>query len=1106
MIKKTIDGNEACASVSYLFTEVAGIYPITPSSPMAEVVDKWASAGKKNIFNDEVKVVEMQSELGAAGMVHGSLRSGLLTSTYTSSQGLLLMIPNLYKIAGELLPGVINVAARSLSTHALSIMGDHQDIFAARATGVCMLASSSVQDIVYMTLLSHLASLSSSLPFMNFFDGFRTSHEINKIDVIEKDDVLDLIDYKAIEQFRNKGLNPLKPYIIGTNQSDDIYFQNTEARNIYYEKAANIVLEYMNKINKKFGTDYKPFNYYGNEQAEKVIVAMGSVCETIKEFIEGTDYGLVEVHLYRPFSTNFLLDVLPESTKKIAVLNRTKEAGSIGEPLYLDVLAALKNKNIEIVSGRYGLSSKDTTPGQIKAVYEMLDDPKDNFTIGIEDDITHLSLKYDEYKTSTSDEVLIFGYGSDGMISASKILLKIIGEKTDNYVQGYFEYDSKKSGGITVSHLRFNKNKIHSSYYVDNPKLIVISKDNYLNSFDCVSKLKENGTVLINTEHENLDFASDDVKKLLIEKNAKVYLIDAYGVARNHGLTNKISMIMESAILKLQTLIDYDKAIEEVKENIKTKFKKKGSDVINANIDALDEINLKEIKVTLSNKEIEKPNSLYEKLSSRKGNELKTSDFLNIIDGRFLTGTAKLDKPKISQVVACYNKDKCIECNQCSFVCPHGVIRTYLLDNEEYEKAPEFVKDRCKKAIGPGLENYHYALAISKKDCTGCGLCKDICPTGAITLNMYSDPDVYDYLEENVSDKKVNRFTLKGSQFVNPSFKFPKSCAGCGQTAYLKLLSQLFKENLVIANATGCSSIYGGNIPNIPYETPWASSLFEDNAEYGYGMVVADRVMKNRIRKIMENNLEGNNKELFEKWISNPNDYEITKEVYEKIDYSSLEELSQIKDYIISKNIWIVGGDGWAYDIGFSGIDQVLSSNDNAKILVLDSELYSNTGGQASKSSPRGSVESFASSGKKTAKKDLAKIALAYPNAYVAQVSLGANMMQLIKAFKEANEYNGPAIIIAYTPCIAHGFKEGSATKQKLATQSGYFPIFRYNPQTKVFNLDSKADFDLYEKYIEGEARYAMLKSVNPDKAKELLEASKKDAMERYAYYENLTK
>lgn len=1096
MIKKIIDGNEACASISYLFTEVAGIYPITPSSPMAEHIDKWASINKKNIFNDTVKVVQMQSELGAAGLVHGSLKTGLLTSTYTSSQGLLLMLPNLYKIAGELLPCVINVAARSLSTHALSIMGDHQDVLSARMTGTCMISSSSVEDVIYMTLLSHLSSISSSLPFINFFDGFRTSHELNKVDVLEKEDIESFIPYEKINEFRSKALNPLKPYISGTNQSDDIYFQNTEARNIYYENAKNIVLDYMNKINEKFGTDYKPFNYYGSSSAKKVIIAMGSVCSTIREFIKGTDYGLVEVHLYRPFSSDFLKEVLPKSVEKIAVLNKTKEFGS-SEPLYLDVLNALKDLNIEIVGGRYGLSSKDTTPGQIKAVYDMLDIPKNNFTVGINDDLTKLSLPYEEIKTSSSKEVLIYGYGSDGMISASKMLIKIIGEKTDNYVQGYFEYDSKKSGGVTVSHLRFNKNPIYSSYYVNNPSLVVVSKDNYLNLFDIVSNIKEEGTILINTDKENLDFVSDDVKKKLLSKKINVYFIDAFKIAEKYNLSNKISMIMESAILKLQDMVDYSLALNELKNLIKEKFSKKGEKIISANINSLEDVSLKKVDVLLNGNVSDEDNSLYEQMIRRKGNDLKTSDFKDVSDGRFLK--EKISKNQISKKIATLDKDKCISCNMCSFVCPQGVIKPFLLDEDEYEKAPYFVKERCKKDERLG---YYYTIGISAKDCTGCSICTEVCKVKALQMKEYKDPIFYNYLEENVTDKKTDRFTIKGSQFVTPSFRFPKSCAGCGQTAYIKLLSQLFKENLVIANATGCSSIYGGNIPSVPYSIPWASSLFEDNAEFGYGMVVADKVMKKRIAKIMEEKLD---KELFEMWINNKNDYKITKEVYDKIDYSLAYELEPIKDFIIAKNIWIIGGDGWAYDIGFSGIDHVLSSDDNVNILVLDSELYSNTGGQASKSSPRGSVEAFSSSGKKTAKKDLAKIAMAYPNAYVAQVSLGANMMQLIKTFKEASLYDGPSIVIAYTPCVAHGLKDSSFYKQKLAVLSGYFPLFRYNPKENYFSLDSKANFDLYEEFINSETRYSLLKKVNEKKADFLLNESKNDAIKRYKYYEKMS-
>ncbi|MBR3897974.1 MAG: pyruvate:ferredoxin (flavodoxin) oxidoreductase [Bacilli bacterium] len=1103
MKKITCDGNEACGRASYLFTEIAGIYPITPSSPMPKLIDSWASKGKENILGTVPEVIEMQSEAGAIGLCHGALNSGSLASTYTASQGLLLMIPNMYKIAGEMWPFVMHVAARSLSTHALSIFGDHQDIYSTRQTGFCMLASSSVQDAYYLSLISHLSTLEASLPFMHFFDGFRTSHEINKIDVLDEEEIKPLISYNNIKRFRDRALNPKDPVTRGTNQNSDIYFQMTESRNKFYDNVPEIVEKYMNKLNEIAKTNYKPFNYYGPKDAEKIIIAMGSVCETIKETIDYLgNYGLIEVHLYRPFSKKKILEVLPQSVKKIAVLDRTKEAGSIGEPLYLDIVEALKDKNIEIVGGRYGLSSKDTTPGMIKAIYDMLDNPVNNFTIGIEDDVTNLSLMYSDLNLDTSNEMLIYGYGSDGSVSAAKSIIDILSE--DKYVQGYFEYDSKKSGGVTRSNLRYDDKKIRAPYLVSNPKLIVISKESYLSVFDPISNIKGNGSLLINTNKtadEILDILNP-YKKILKEKNITLYTIDASSIAEKHNLGRKISMIMAKAILLLLDL-DKDSKLESF---IDKKFGAKSKIIVESNISALSDVkeNINKIELDSMEEELEfKYNNLYEALTHRMGNKLKVSDFKGYEDGTF-----KHTKPELqdlSDSVPAWIKDNCIECSQCSLVCPHGVIRPYILDEEEYQKAPEKIKERCKPALG--MPNHYYTIAINSKCCTGCGVCVSTCPglkgVKALALDSIkkADTETFEYLEENIKEKNLNKNTVKGSQNRKPKFAFHGACAGCGETPYVKLLTQL-TDNLVIANATGCSSIYGGELPNLPYQVPWASSLFEDNAEFGFGILKGYEVNKNKVRKYMLENED----ELFDKWLNNSNDFDITKEVYENIDFEKHPKLKELKNYIVAQKIWAIGGDGWAYDIGFGGIDHVLSTGSNINILVLNTESYSNTGGQMSKATPEGAVAEFASSGKKTFKKDLARIAMSYPNTYVAHISLGANMMQAIKAINEANAHEGPSIIIAYAPCIAHGIKKGmgqSINMESLATKCGYFPIFRYDGK---LTLDSKTpDFDLYDEFLNSQTRYTMLKSINKEKADEMLVKNKEAAVKRYNFYKKMS-
>ena len=1117
MRKITVDGNEACASTAYMFTEVAGIYPITPSSPMAESIDNWSD--RKNIFNDSVKVVEMQSEAGAAGLVHGSLQSGLLTTTFTASQGLLLMIPNMYKMAGEMLPAVIHVAARSLATHALSIFGDHQDIYATRQTGFCILASSSVENANHLAAVAHLSSIKSSIPFLHFFDGFRTSHEIDKINALELEDIKPLVPYDSINKFRAKALNPNKPFTRGTAENDDVYFQITESRNNDYNKVADIVEKYMMDINKIANTDYKPFNYYGSKTAKKVIVAMGSVTETIKSVIdyEKGDIGLIEVHLYRPFSVKHLLNVLPSTVESIAVLDRTKEAGSIGEPLYLDVVAALKDKNINIVGGRYGLSSKDTNAAMIKAVFDMLDNPKNNFTIGINDDVTNLSLEVDKtYKISNSLEFLVYGYGSDGMVSACKSIIKLVGNLTDKYVQGYFQYDSKKSGGVTIGHLRFDDNKIKSTYYVENPKLVVCTKDTYLDKYNMLEHIKENGIFILNTEKDidELNKINNDIKKIILEKNIKFYTINAYKLAEEINLPGKISTIMESVILYLSNVIDYDRTKEEMKLYAKNKFSKKGDDVVLANYKAIDEaVNyLKEVNLdNLEGKFVSYGTSLYEEMSDRKGDSIPVSKFIPLRDGTFMPNTSKFDKRGISSSVPTCDISKCIMCNKCSFICPHAVIRPFLIDEEEYSKLPDNIKNKCKKPVLPALKDYYYLLSFSVMDCTGCKVCINNCPNKALSLTPLNskEQEIYNYLSKNIKDKHINKDNVINSQFTESKFKYSGACQGCGETPYIKVLTQLFGDNMIIANATGCSSIYGGSVPSTPYNLPWSNSLFEDNAEYGYGILIGNKTIRDRIKTIMENNMDNPNHELFELYINNIDNYDITKQVYDSLDYNTCpKELNELKDYIAKRSVWAIGGDGWAYDIGYGGIDHVLSTNDNVNILVLDSQVYSNTGGQASKASPKGAVALFAAKGKQNAKKDLARIALSYPHVYVATVSMGANMNQLLKVFKEAENYNGPSIIIAYSPCISHGIKggmENSILMEKLATECGYFPIFHYNPVDKKFTLDSKnVNFDLYDEFLSMQNRYSMLKKVNEDHYKELLESNKNNAISRYNYYKEL--
>ena len=1134
-MKKIMDGNEACSYVSYMFSEVAGIYPITPASTMAELVDKWSSEGRKNFFGMPVKVIE--SEAGAAGMVHGSLLTGALTTTFTASQGLLLMIPNMYKIAGELLPCVINVAARSIATHALSIFGDHQDIYAARSTGFAMLASSSIKDVMDLTGVSYLSTLKGSVPFINFFDGFRTSHELDKIDVIDLDKLKGLIDMKSLEEFRNRSIDLSKPTIRGTNENEDIYFQVTEVRNKYYDELPDIVNNYMEEINKITGRNYKPFSYYGSDNPTKVIVAMGSVCETIKETLDyliktkHLNIGLIEVHLYRPFSKKYFLKALPKSVKKIAVLDRTKDAGSYGEPLYLDVLKVIKevDAKVDVYGGRYGLSSKNTTPAMIKGVYDFLDsrDVHSNFTVGINDDVTNLSIKYDDKFTIPSNNVgfLIYGYGSDGMVSASKSIMKITGTYTNAYVQGYFKYDSKKSGGITISNLRFGKKPIKASYYVDKASLVVCTKDTYLKKFKMFDSIKDRGVFLLNTDksgEEVLRLISNHDKRIIKSRNIKLFLVNASQIAEKAGIKGKISSVMETLIFKLGKIIEFDFAVKKIKEGIEEKFSIKGGGIVEKNFNAIDMSldALVPLKVNVDDDiiDIGESKDLFSVIDSLEGDSLPVSKFIRMADGAVKAGTSFRDKMNASNVAPSFDKSKCIGCNLCSLVCPHSVIRPFLLNEAETMDAPDSVK-RNLKDLKVKDKEYKYTIGISLPDCTGCGLCSLICPglkgEKALTMKNKSDliddmkEEEYKYLFNEVTNKEnvMPDNTVKGSQFKPVKLEFPGACAGCGETPYLKLITQLFGDRIVVSNATGCSSIYGASMPSMPYKIPWANSLFEDNAEFGYGMKIADNNMKDRIKVEILRNIKLVKKselEVYKNYVKDIN-VDTANALLKIIDNTKIESLKYLKKYIYPRSVWIVGGDGWAYDIGFNGIDHVLNSNANVNILVLDTEVYSNTGGQASKSTRKGAVAKFAAFGKNTNKKDLAKIAMTYPNVYVGTISLGANPMQAIKVIKEAESYDGPSIIIAYAPCIAQGIIKGlnSIEEEKKATECGYFPIFHYNPTSKIFSLDSKADFSKYDEFILGENRYLSLEKLNKN-YKTLLEENKNNAIGRYKYYESL--
>lgn len=1170
-VMKTMDGNAAAAHIAYAFTEVAAIYPITPSSPMAEHVDEWSAHGRKNIFGQEVKVVEMQSEGGAAGAVHGSLAAGALTTTFTASQGLLLMIPNMYKIAGELLPGVFHVTARSLASHALSIFGDHSDVMACRQTGFAMLSSGSVQEVMDLAGIAHLSAIKGRVPFLHFFDGFRTSHELQKIEVLDYEDLKSLLDYEALKAFKKRALNPEHPVLRGTAQNPDIFFQGKEASNTYYNAIPEIVEEYMKEISRLTGREYKLFNYYGAPDAERIIIAMGSVTETIEETIDyllkkGEKVGAVKVHLYRPFSIKHLLNIMPKTVKKIAVLDRTKEPGASGEPLYKDVCTALFESKLTpvIVGGRYGLGSKDTTPAQILAVYENLksDTPKNNFTIGIVDDVTNTSLKIGE-EIETSPEGTIsckfWGFGSDGTVGANKNAIKIIGDNTDMYAQAYFAYDSKKSGGVTISHLRFGKKPIRSTYLINNADFIACHKQTYVYSYNLLAGLKKGGTFLLNctwNKDELDEKLPASLKKYLAQNNIKFYIIDAVKIAKELGLGTRINMIMQSAFFKLANIIPIEDAVKHLKKAIDDTYGYKGDKILNMNYAAVERGIESLVKVDIPaswanavdevKEERKVPDfikNIADVMNRQEGDKLPVSTFVGMEDGTFPLGTTAYEKRGIAIDVPEWQMENCIQCNQCAYVCPHAVIRPFLLNEEEVKNAPSGFGS--KKATGKGFEGLNFRIQISVLDCTGCGVCANICPAKEKALIMKPIETQLDQAANweyamTLSHKEnpMNKETVKGSQFEQPLLEFSGACAGCGETPYAKLITQLFGDRMMIANATGCSSIWGGSAPSIPYTTnnggcgpAWANSLFEDNAEFGFGMYLAVKQQRNKIadliNEVLQFDITSELKNALRLWLDNMNNARESKRAALTIlplieNYKTdnakikdiLNEIYDRREYLIKKSQWIFGGDGWAYDIGFGGLDHVLASGEDVNVLVLDTEVYSNTGGQSSKATPLGAVAQFAAAGKSIGKKDLGRIAMSYGYVYVAQVAMGANPNQLIKALVEAESYPGPSLIIAYAPCINHGIKLGmscSQIEEKKAVEAGYWHLYRYNPLLKIegknpFVLDSKAPNLSYKDFLMGEVRYSALEKTFPERAKKLFEEAEKLAREKYEIYEKLAK
>ncbi|MFR5642889.1 MAG: pyruvate:ferredoxin (flavodoxin) oxidoreductase [Clostridium paraputrificum] len=1162
---KTMDGNTAAAHISYAFTEVAAIYPITPSSPMAEHVDEWVAQGRKNIFGQPVQVMEMQSEAGAAGAVHGSLQAGALTSTYTASQGLLLMIPNMYKISGEMLPGVFHVSARALATSALNIFGDHQDVMAARQTGFAMLAEGSVQEVMDLSAVAHLTAIKSRIPFVNFFDGFRTSHEIQKIEVLEYDELANLVDWDSVEAFRARALNPNHPVTRGTAQNADIYFQERESVNKFYEAVPDIVEGYMAEITKLTGREYHCFDYYGAPDADRVIIAMGSVTDVCEETVDylnanGQKVGVVKVRLYRPFSNEKLMKAIPASAKKIAVLDRTKEPGSAGEPLYLDVKNAFYGKENApvIVGGRFGLGSKDPNPGHIAAVYENLakEDSKDGFTIGIVDDVTNTSLEVHQDIDATPEGTTackFWGLGSDGTVGANKSAIKIIGDHTDMYAQGYFFYDSKKSGGITVSHLRFGKKAIKSPYLINKADFVSCSNQSYVHKYNVLDGLKPGSTFLLNTiwTPEELDEKlPGSYKRFLANNNIKFYTINAVGIAQEIGLGGRINMIMQSAFFKLANIIPVEDAVKYLKDAVVTSYGKKGQKVVDMNNAAIDKgvesivkIDIPESWKDAKDEEVENNHKMTEfvkniviPMNRQEGDSLPVSTFMGMEDGTFEAGTAAYEKRGIAVNVPEWVPEKCIQCNQCAYVCPHAAIRPFLLNDAEKAAAPESMKLVPAKALKTE-EPLSFSIGVTPLDCTGCGNCAQVCPAPGKALIMkpqesqHDQMEAWDYAVEEVSAKKnpMNKNTVKGSQFEQPLLEFSGACAGCGETPYAKLITQLFGDRMMIANATGCSSIWGGSAPSTPYTInhkghgpAWANSLFEDNAEFGLGMFLGVKAIRERIannlKALLEEGVNDDVKVVVEDWLANMNNGEGTRDRAEKLEAALATVNSELakkvldeKDYFVKRSQWIFGGDGWAYDIGYGGVDHVLASGEDVNIFVFDTEVYSNTGGQSSKSTPTAAIAKFAASGKKTKKKDLGMMAMSYGYVYVAQVNMGADKNQTLKAIAEAEAYQGPSLIIGYAPCINHGIKIGMGNSQqeaKRATDCGYWAMYRYNPQLKgtknPFALDSKEPKADFKEFLMGEVRYASLAKAFPEAADALFEKTYNDAMERLAGYKKL--
>lgn len=1160
---KTMDGNTAAAHVSYAYTDVAAIYPITPSSTMAEVSDKWATAGRKNIFGYPVNIVEMQSEGGAAGAVHGSLLAGALTTTFTASQGLLLMIPNMYKMAGEKLPGVINVSARCISTHALSIFGDHSDIYACRQTGYAMLAEASVQEVMDLTPVAHLAALKGKVPFVNFFDGFRTSHELQKIEMWDYDELKEMIDMDLIDEFRRNALNPQHPVLHGSAQNGDIYFQNVEAGNPYYDALPNIVKGYMDEINKRIGTNYKPFNYYGAPDAEHIIVAMGSVCDTIEETVDkliamGEKVGVVKVRLYRPFSSKYMLEVIPDSVKQISVLDRSKEPGSVGEPLYLDVVAALKGtkfESIPVFGGRYGLASKDTTPTQIKAVYDNKD--KARFTIGINDDVTFLSLPLESHFDTSSEGTTsckFWGLGADGTVGANKNSIKIIGDNTDMYAQAYFSYDSKKSGGVTISHLRFGKNPIKSTYLISEADFVACHNPSYINKYDIVNDIKPGGIFLLNCSwnaNELETHLPNKVKSYIANNNIKFYTIDGVKLGKEIGLGGRINTILQSAFFKLSGIMPIEQAKQLMKDAATASYSKKGDKIVKMNHAAIDkgsdsivEVNIPDAwktatdenvddKVTGENKQlVEFVNNILKPVNAQKGDKLPVSAFSKYANGYLPQGSSAYEKRGIAIDVPVWNKDNCIQCNFCSYVCPHAVIRPVAMTEDEAAAAP-----KCQDTLPmTGMPDLKFAMTVSVLDCTGCGSCANVCPgkkgEKALTLkpldSQLEKQQAFAYGQSLPKKpevlEKFKETTVKGSQFKQPLLEFSGACAGCGEPPYAKIVTQLFGDRMYIANATGCSSIWGGSAPSTPYTTnkeghgpAWANSLFEDNAEFGLGMNLAQKTLRNRlIEKVkdLRDTASLELKEAIDNYLetkdSSKDNKPATNKLVKALENTGVgQDILADKDYLNKKSVWIFGGDGWAYDIGYGGLDHVLAAGEDVNVMVFDTEVYSNTGGQSSKSTPTGAIAQFAAGGKKIKKKDLASIAMSYGYIYVAQVAMGADYNQCIKAITEAEAYNGPSIIICYAPCINHGIKIGMSkaqTEEKNAVAAGYWHNFRFNPNATggKLTVDSKDPTESYYDFLMGEVRYNALLRQDPEKAKKLFDKSEKEAREKYKYLKDL--